>query len=164
MNAPLTATRPDQFFRQIIIIVAALVAGQAIFMATAAFLLASGTFAPAMEPEPALLFILLTIAAAGLVASWFVYAPLRRRATEQPTLAAKLAAFQKATIVRFALMEGGGLATGVGFLLTGSSVFVVVFLVVMAAQAMQMPTRERSIEALELSGRERELIYQNEAL
>lgn len=71
-------------------------------------------------------------------------------------LGKKINMFKTAFIIRIAMLEGIGLLTLIGYLITGDKSFLYMFAVVFILFIIHAPTRQRIISDLELSDEEQE--------
>lgn len=74
-------------------------------------------------------------------------------------LGAKLDKYFGITIVRFAFLSSASLLMALGFYLSGSDVFTVIYLLGLMLSALSWPTSPRVSRHLRLRGDEREMVY-----
>lgn len=90
---------------------------------------------------------------AGLVGGKFLFAKLIGKLQSEKSLKAKLAGYQKTSIMYYAFFEGTALFSIVGFLMTGNLYFLIIAAVIAAYLFLQRPTHSKVSEDLALSGK-----------
>ena len=116
---------PQNFVKTIIIIHLALFMGQALFAAVALFLSknAALNLKPGNDP---LFYISPIMVIFGIGMGSFLFKQQMAKVAEQPSLTGKLQDYQKALIIRYALIEGPSLFSIVCVLLTGNIYYLII--------------------------------------
>ena len=88
----------------------------------------------------------------GVLASAFMFKTLTKNIAEKSSLQEKLAAFQSASLIRYALLEGPALLNLVWFSKTGNLLYLTVAGVLVLLLVLQRPTRLKIDRELQLKG------------
>lgn len=152
----------QQYFSTLSIIHGAMLAGQVLFAAVAWFLVQDG---PLSDPESisALRIVVPIALISGLIGNQLFTRSRLPQLREKETLTEKLTGYRTLLIVRFALLEGPTLLALATYLLGGDLTVLLVSGAIIAYFAIQRPTREGAIQALQLSGEEERQIRDPEA-
>lgn len=105
----------------------------------------------------------LVIISLAVVADWLVAAVLFDKKIKSVRnaqgLGAKLDKYFGITIVRFAFLSSASLLMALGFYLSGSDVFTMIYLLGLVLSSLLWPTSRRVSRHLRLRGDEREMVY-----
>jgi hypothetical protein len=153
MNAKQSAAiNPATFIKTTSIIHLALVMGQIVFAATT--LLISKNQAHTQN-DGIFIYISPALALSGFVIGHFLFLKFLGNIKRDSPLKTKLAAYQSATIVRFALLEGPSLFAIVSFMLTGNMVFLGISAAIILYFIYLRPTRQKVEDDLALNYNEK---------
>ncbi len=140
----------NTYLKTVSIIHLALLIGQAMF-ATVVFIQSGSTKIVFNDASDSYFFIVIGLAVGGFAASNFLFKQNLNKANEQTDIKSKLAKYQSALIIRYALLEGPSLFGIVVYLLTGNLFYLIVSIVIMLYFLSLMPTKEKIKEELQLS-------------
>ncbi|WP_121811596.1 hypothetical protein [Mucilaginibacter kameinonensis] len=143
---------PAAIVKTLPIIHLALVAGQTLFVAVT-FIIPKNPVKSAGNDM--LIYIAPILAVTCFIAGHFLFLKLLGNIKSDSTLKDKLMAYQSATIVRLALLEGPSLFSIVGFLLTGNMIFLGITGAIIAYFIYLRPTRQKIEDDLSLSYEEK---------
>jgi len=149
VNPPLTLKR-------LRIIHAALVIGPLVFAAIAFFINSNGGISDQSEFPALMLYGIIGFSLLMIFQSMFMYKMFLRKIPKDAPLAKKIDEFGKASIVRFALVEGGALLSIVFYLITGVWYLLVAALVLIVFQLLNRPTFDSASMDLELNPQEKD--------
>ena len=142
---------PKLFLRTITIIHLALVAGVLIL----GFVMYSITENQKLElsysGDP-MFFIVPIMAIAGILVGNYLYGNSIKGLTSKNSLQEKLAGFQTASIIKYALLEGPALLGLVAFMNEGNQYFLIISILLVLWLIMQRPTRDKIERDLMLEG------------
>lgn len=97
-------------------------------------------------------FIVPIMAIAGIFVGNYLYRNIIKRQASKNTLREKLAGFQTASIIKYALLEGPALLGLVAFMNDGNQYFLIISLFLLGWLILQRPTRDKIERDLMLSG------------
>ncbi|UOE47733.1 hypothetical protein MTO98_25305 [Mucilaginibacter sp. SMC90] len=143
---------PAAIVKTLSIIHMALVAGQTLFAAVT-FIIPKNPVKSAGNDM--LVYIVPIFAVSCFIASHMLFLKLLGNIKSDATLKAKLMAYQSATIVRLALLEGPSLFAIVGFLLTGKLILIGISVVLIAYFIYLRPSRQKIEDDLTLGYEEK---------
>ncbi|GAB2703413.1 hypothetical protein GCM10027037_31520 [Mucilaginibacter koreensis] len=144
---------PKAILKTITIIHLALLAGQVLFGIVFFFLRSSGT-----DPQANLdifKYLVPAIAVVMVALSQFIFPKLIAKAIPLPALQEKMAAYQSALIVCYALLEVPSLFSLVAYFLTGNILYILVAALLVARFVTIRPTAEKAEEDLKLTYEEK---------
>ncbi len=98
------------------------------------------------------IYIFPIIGLAGIFASNFMFKIVTKDVDQKETLGEKLAIFQQASLIKYALLEGPAILNLVWFSITGNLLFLTVAGVLILFLFMQRPTKSKVELALGLKG------------
>jgi hypothetical protein len=103
------------------------------------------------------------VISAAVVLDWFmavvIFNKKIKSARNQQGLGAKLDKYFKLTIVRYSVLSSASLLLAVGLYLSGSDVFMAMYMVGLLIAGILWPTSRRVSDDLKLRGDEREMVY-----
>ncbi len=134
------------------IIFFALLAGQIIFIAVAFFTISNST--PQSQPDDMLNIIVPVVVGSGLFISSLIFKQLLGKIKKDDSFEKKLETYRSALIVRYALLEVPSLFSTVAYLLSGNIIFLAFSGVLILAFMLNMPTRNKAAQDLNLSTNE----------
>lgn len=142
---------PKLFLKTIRIIHIALVAGVLMF----GFVMFSITENQKMDLSytgDVMFFVVPIMAIAGIFVGNYIYGNHIKGLASKNTLREKLAGFQTASIIKYALLEGPALLGLVAFMNDGNQYFLIISLFLLGWLILQRPTRDKIERDLMLSG------------
>lgn len=143
---------PKSIFKTIILIHTALAIG---LIAFAAFVyVKNGNFIAEINSDNVFTFIVPLIAISGYFASIYLFRVQTSKINSRQNLIEKLTAYQKAHIVRLALIEGPAFLSFIAYHLSGSALFLVIGLCLIAYFITLRPTITKINEQLSLTREE----------
>jgi hypothetical protein len=161
-------TKPQtsrEYFRLMLIIYFALVAGQVMFGLVVAFLRLAGDFSMELsEMKDIFLILSCVFAAGGYLGGRILFRKMMVSARDRASLAEKMANYRSAMIVRYALLEGATFFTIIACLITGDFLFLGFAGFLVLIFVTMPPTRNNAIRDLELSPAEEREILDPEAV
>ena len=141
-----------EYFRTLKIIYLALIAGQVIFSLTVVFLIYTGEFNEDFPEMEKIFFILVPVLViGGYLGGRMFFKKRLETAILKPGLPEKLADYQSALIIRYALLEGPSMLAFIAYLLTADIFFIVIAGFIIIIFITLRPTVDRMISDLELS-------------
>lgn len=143
---------PNTFLKTISIIHLALIAGQIMFAAVT-FMITNKTTTG--QRDNVFIYVVPIMAFTGLAVSNILFKTLVNKIDGQSPLKTKLAAYQSALIVRFALLEGPSLFAIVSFMLTGNLIFLGISGAIIAYFIYLRPTKQKIEDDLNLGYEEK---------
>ncbi|WP_158977755.1 hypothetical protein [Cellulophaga sp. L1A9] len=102
------------------------------------------------------IYIVPIVAVIGYFASKFLYTKALSAIDSSATLNTKLALYQKANILKYALIEGPAFLAFIQFLSNGYTLYFTIGATLMLYLTMQKPSKTKTIEELSLNTTERE--------
>jgi len=148
-----------EYFRSLVIIYYALIAGQLFFCLIAFFLHQTGNLdLGAKELTDIFIFIVPLFVIGGFFGSKIVFKNRLKAAKDQTNLFAKMTDYRGALVVRYALLEGPSFFAIIVYLLTGNLLFLGMSLLIIAYFFIIRPTSGDAITDLELSIIEEQLV------
>lgn len=139
----------NSFLKTMRIIFFALLAGQIIFMAVAFFTVNNN---PPQSQSDDLFNIIVPVAIGlGLFMSGMLFKQLLGKIKNDASFEKKLEAYRSAMIIRYALLEGPSIFSTVAYLLSGNIIFLAFSGVMILAFLMNMPSRNKAAQDLNLS-------------
>jgi hypothetical protein len=139
----------NSFLKTMRIIFFALLAGQIIFMAVAFFTVNNN---PPQSQSDDLFNIIVPVAIGlGLFISGMLFKQLLGKIKNDASFEKKLEAYRSAMIIRYALLEGPSIFSTVAYLLSGNIIFLAFSGVMILAFLMNMPSRNKAAQDLNLS-------------
>lgn len=155
-----------QFFTVLGIIHLAMLMGQVMFLGVTFFILNENgpSLGDDFESMALLQIGIAGVIIMGLFGGNFLFKQQLVAAREKNTLGEKLNTYRTACIMRFALLEAPAILCIVAFMLTGNYFFAVVSAVVILVFLMNRPTKSKLILDLELSGEEKAILDDPEAV
>lgn len=147
-TSPIT---PKLFLRTSSIIHFALVAGVLILALVMYSITENQKLDLSYRGDP-MFFIVPIMAIAGILVGNYLYINNIKRLTSKNTLREKLAGFQTASIIKYALLEGPALLGLVAFMNEGNQYFLIISILLVFWLIMQRPTRDKIERDLMLEG------------
>ncbi len=138
-------------FKSIQIIFFALLAGQLIFLFISVFLIQSGNISTNEDLFLILFIIDLMIVTPAIVVGPMIYRSFMSRVIPEMSLTDKINLYKQGTIIKLALVEAPTIFSIVGFLLTGSFVFLFLAIGIIILFFMHRPSVEKFCEDFQLS-------------
>ena len=139
----------NSFLKTMRIIFFALLAGQIIFMAVAFFTVNNN---PPQSQSDDLFNIIVPVAIGlGLFMSSLLFKQMLAKIKKDDSFEQKLEAYRSALIIRYALLEGPSIFSTVVYLLSGNIIFLAFSGVMILAFLMNMPSRDKATQDLNLS-------------
>lgn len=151
-----------EYFTSLTIIHGAMLIGQVLFAAVAWFLNQDGPLGDT-ESVSVLRIVVPVALIGGLVGNQLFTRSRLPQLQEKDTLAEKLTGYRTLLITRYALLEGPTLLAIVTYLLGGELTVLLVAGAIIAYFALLRPTREGTIQALQLKGEEERQVRDPEA-
>lgn len=153
------------YFQTLFILWAAMLMSHVSMTGVAIYLSLMGELPPS-DPETAMpiIYALAGVGAGCLGAAVVLPNSLIAKAADKSGLKDKLRGFQTASIIRFALLEAPSLMGLVGVMLTGELLFLTACGASAVMLAVFMPSKQRAIEGLRLSGDELRLVEDSRAV
>lgn len=149
MEAPLLTS--EAYFKKLGLIHIALIGGVALFAGVVYFLLTGDDVISEAEEENIIKVVLPIVAVSSVIATIFIPKNLLAKAKNKELLESKMGSYFSITIIRLALLEGAGLTTTVGALLTGDMNFFYLILAIVIFMVVNRPTPDKAIQELDLS-------------
>ncbi|NWG29459.1 MAG: hypothetical protein HXY48_13115 [Ignavibacteriaceae bacterium] len=150
---------PKSIFKSLQIIFRALSAGQIIFFFIAVMLVQYGSIQPDPSMSNIFIIVVAVIAFSNIFVSRFVYKSLVEK-DKYNDLEKKMISFRTNNIIRLAFIEGSGLISIVGLIVTGNYIFAGFFIAIFAFFFLNKPTLERFAEDYSVSSSELNKIEQ----
>ena len=148
-----TPANPKTFLKTLNFLYLAILVGLVMFTGVAYFLVSSeGGLSPDVSDVFGMVVPLVAIALAA--GGYFMYGVLLKAAKKDASLPEKLTAFRNASLVRYAMWDGAGLFSTIGFMLTGEMTYLVYVFVVLGLFILLPPTKTRTVSDLNLSSEE----------
>ncbi len=158
----LTIQAPKAAQKVITIIHLALLAGQVLFGIIAVAVLHPAAGNRQNDKVFTYLVPLIAIVAVGI--SMFLFTQLIKKAIAQPTLQAKMTAYQTALIACYAPLEGASLFGIVAYIITGNLLYLLVSALLIARFVTIRPTVAKTGEDLKLSYDEQQELTETPAM
>lgn len=136
-----SATSPDSPIKILLIVFAALLIGQCIFLGVILLVHAQG-FQLVEEGVEIFQYVAVALTLTAIGVSTFLYRNMTNQAQVQSPSPDPIATYQTATIIRLAILEGGNMVNLVFYLLTGKEIFLVLFAVIIAAFVLARPASD----------------------
>jgi len=148
-NKPQTS---KEFFLNLTILHASLIIGQVLFIVIFFYMNSSGTEGSGGEDLDQVFQLIIPIAVIGGLFGSMVLPNRRLQAIKGETdIKEKLANYRGAMILKYALLEGPALIAIVGYYITDTIYYLGFALILIVAQLIYRPTRDRTANDLELS-------------
>lgn len=154
----------ESFFRMLLILFGAMLTSQLSMVGIFIYLSISGQITPEPHDVPELYYLVPIVACTGFGLSFLLPAKLVANAAQKPTLGDKLRGYQTAFIIRLSMLEAPALLGCIALYLTGGFDWLIVNAIALPFFWLAMPTKEKVIEALHLSGPEIELVNDPKAI
>jgi F0F1-type ATP synthase membrane subunit c/vacuolar-type H+-ATPase subunit K len=146
------------------IIHGALVSGILLFNLVIGYLISQQTLGTGYNKQHEVFYLIVGLMALGSIfGGRVIFAKELEKAKTQPTFSKKLAGYQTANIIRYALIEGSALFSTVVTLLTLSVWFFVITAFLVVILASFFPTIEKAIKELDLNYNEQTLLQNPDA-
>ncbi|WP_075601947.1 hypothetical protein [Saccharicrinis aurantiacus] len=153
-----------KFFRTLSLIHLAMLIGQVVFLVIVLNLkLTSGKVSTGALSAP-FSYIVAGLTVSCIIVCKIVYAVKLKQAQSKEAITEKMAIFQSANIIRFALYEGPSLFSIVVFLLTGELYFLIFTSILLLFFIFSKPSRQKTIDVLDLNQDEIVMIYNDDAI
>jgi membrane protein insertase Oxa1/YidC/SpoIIIJ len=149
--------RPNSYLKTISIIHIALLIGQTIFAIVAFFINRSTTIELNNAADP-FFVVMIALAIGSFIASTILFKKNLEKAKEQEDAKSKLAQYQSALIIRYALLEGPSLFGIVVYLLTGNLFYLMVSVIIILYFLSLRLTKDGIKDDLQLSYDEEETL------
>lgn len=156
----------SEYFKGINIVYYALISGVLIFLLIALFLKYTNNFAiDDIFSINTIKIVFLFFLIAGIVGSHFIFSNKLKTINQRNNdLLIKTAEYRSVLIIRYALLEGAAFFSIIGYLLTGSNMFIAFTGISIIILTALKPSRERLINDLQLDIAEKEKIYDSNAI
>ena len=148
------APNGQTFVRTITIIHAALLIGQVLFGIVAFVDTKSTGFNLKLGSDP-FFYIVPFLIVAGMLSGSFLFTDQISKAVDKNSLSEKLAGYQTALIIRFAIAEGPSLLGIVGYMLTGNVIYLILVGFNVIYFILIRPTKDKIGEDLSLTNDEK---------
>ncbi len=145
---------PNKFVQTLTIIYMALLSGLLFFVAIIFFQF-DGGMTPTFDTSDTLLLVYPIIAIGAILGSQTIFKKLLTAAESKPGLKAKLASYQTASIIKFAIIEGPAFFGIILSMITGNTAFIAIAGVLIIYLLLQKPSRSKVESELNLRGEHR---------
>ncbi|SEO03649.1 hypothetical protein SAMN05192574_10564 [Mucilaginibacter gossypiicola] len=152
INRQPVVQNPNTFLKTTSVIHLALIAGQIIFAATAFMTTKNHA---TNKSDDVFIYVAPIMAVTGFAIGSILFKTMVNKIDGQSPLKTKLAAYQSALIVRFALLEGPSLFAIVSFMLTGNLIFLGISGAIIACFIYLRPTKQKIEDDLSLGYEEK---------
>lgn len=143
------------FFRTLVTLHFALCLGLLLFIALAYWQVQG--FKVSADGNDLFVYVVPTIAMIGYFGGKFLYQKWLQELATEDSLEHKLQRYQAASLIQYALLEGPAILALVGYLQTGTALYPVIALVLLAYLYARRPTRKRMVQDLPLNFEEKKL-------
>ncbi|MEK7669680.1 MAG: hypothetical protein AAB330_00415 [Bacteroidota bacterium] len=140
MNAP--ATTPDTSIKILLIVFAALLLGQCIFLGVILLIHSQG-FQLIEEGAEIFQYVAVALTLTAIGVSTFLYRNMMNQAHALSPRPDPIATYRTATIIRLAILEGGNMVNLVFYLLTEKEIFLGLFAAIIAAFFLARPASDK---------------------
>ncbi len=164
MPAPLPFSNGSDLFRKLRRIFAFLLAGQLLFMLLVLLLRRNQGMTELSASGNVFQNLILILIIASIVFGYVVYFRASRRIIHQMPLRNKLIVFFNSSLAKLALLEFAGILSLIGYLLTGVSLYIVLFFMTVGLMFLNRPTISKLHVEFKLSHAERRSIESDEEL
>ena len=147
-----------EYFKSLRIIHAALTIGVAFFTLVSIFIQMKGFKSIDSHAKLIFLFIVPSLALAGIISSNFVFKKRITKIKYQLDLKGKMDQYRSAVIIKLALIEAPAFFTVITFLLTGDYLFIGIAFLLIIVFLLYTPTKAKFTKELELKISEIEII------
>ncbi|WP_046757016.1 hypothetical protein [Kordia jejudonensis] len=151
MQSNIQGLTPNKFVQTLTIIYMALLSGLLFFMAIVFFQF-DGAMTPTFDTSDTLLLVYPVIAVGAILGSQTIFKKLLASAESKPSLKAKLASYQTASIIKFAMIEGPAFFGIILSMITGNTAFMAIAGVLVLFLMLQRPSKTKVESDLKLRG------------
>lgn len=141
--------QPKTFLKILSIIHIALCAGLALFAIFVYF--KNGDFTARMNQQDIFIYIVPIVAAAGYFLSQLVFKKQIASIAREEKLPIKLAKYQIASLIKYALLEGPGFLALMAYFWSGNALYLVIAIALIVYLFVQRPTAEKIKKELPLT-------------
>ena len=145
--------QPKAFLRTLSIIHYSLCVGLLLFMAFAYWQV--GSFNVGTDNGDVFVYIVPIVAMAGYFGSKFVYQNPIKNLPKDEKLQTKLARYQIASLIRYALIEGPAILALIAYLQSGTAMYLAIAIALMVYLFVQRPSLDRLLRELPMSFEEK---------
>ncbi len=147
--------QPKTFLRTLSVIHSALCAGLLLFTALAYW--QNSGFKVAATSGDIFVYIVPTVAMLGYFGSKFIHQKLIGNLPKEEKLPHKLARYQAASLIKYALIEGPALIALFAYFQSGTALYLVIALALLIYLYAQRPTQKRLLQEIPLNFEEKKL-------
>lgn len=141
------------YFKQLNLLMGAMIAGLVLFALVATFLITSeGPLAPAIHAV--FQYLAPAIALGSMVGSYFFFKERLKMIPPDAGLTAKMNGYRSAKIIAFALLDGGAMFSVIGYLMAGHWLYLASAGFVLLVFLLGRPSPQQAVNDLELMGEE----------
>ena len=137
-----TATTPDTSIKILLLVFAALLLGQCIFLGVIVLIHSQG-FQLIEEGAEIFQFVAVALTLTAIGVSTFLYKNMMNLTQARPPRPDPISTYRTATIIRLAILEGGNMVNLVFYLLTEKEIFLGLFAVIIAAFVLARPASDK---------------------
>jgi hypothetical protein len=137
-----SVTTPDTSIKILLIVFAALLFGQCIFLGVILLIHAQG-FQLVEEGVEIFEYVAVALTLTAIGVSTFLYRNMMNQSEAPSPSPDSIATYRTATIIRLAILEGGNMVNLVFYLLTGKEMFLGLFAVIIAAFFLARPASDK---------------------
>ena len=137
-----SATTPDTSIKILLIVFAALLLGQCIFLGVILLIHSQG-FQLVEEGAKIFQYIAIALTLSAIGVSTFVYRNMMNQAQAQSRRPDPMGTYRTGTIIRLAILEGGNVVNLAFYLLTAKEIFLGLFAVIIAAFFLARPASDK---------------------
>lgn len=148
----------DGYFKTLKIIAFALIIGQSIFLFVSMFINFSNNKQGLEFDKTIFSILIISCIAISYVLGRFLFGNHIKQVNENDDLHQKLAKYQTAIILQFALLEFGGLISTVCYFLSTEIIFAFISLIPILLSLIHFPTKSKLINVLNLSSKEVDIL------
>ena len=161
----MTLVNSKDYFKVNKILYIAIVLGQVALAGTGVLLKLMGRNGLAFyDMRDTMLWVAPVVVGAGYLASIFIYNKLIDSSKAQANLLKKMSRYRIALIARYAVLEIGSFAAGIGFLMTADLIFLGILLLNIIYFLIIPPSRANAINDLELNPNEEQMVNDPDAI
>lgn len=154
MDQSATALTPNSYTKTLSIIHLGLLAGPFI-LGVVAYLQTENPFLDYTNTEDVFIYVVPIFALSGIFVGNLLFKQMMTSAMKTDGLRTKLARFQTASLIKYALIEGPALLGAVAFLNTGNLTYLYIAGVLILFLYLLRPTKEKIELGLQLKGEEK---------
>lgn len=137
-----TATTPDTSIKILLLVFAALLLGQCIFLGVIVHIHSQG-FQLIEEGAEIFQYVAVALTLTAIGVSTFLHRNMMNQAKAPSSRPDSISTYRTATIIRLAILEGGNMVNLVFYLLTAKEIFLGLFAVLIAAFFLARPASDK---------------------